>query len=54
MTPNTNTNQTLAIDHSFLAGHPVFRTSLKAAPARRTSPVLTTQELRQIVEQMVD
>ncbi|GEO00306.1 hypothetical protein NSE01_21380 [Novosphingobium sediminis] len=54
MTPNTNIQQTFTINHSFLAGHPVLRKNHMAAPMRRTSPVLTTQELRQIVEQMVD
>ena len=54
MTPTTTMQQTHPISHSFLAGQPALRQNHKAAPVRRTSPVLTTQELRQIVEQMVD
>lgn len=54
MTPNLNTAYTTSISHCFLPGHRLSPKNRKPAPARRTSPVLSRQELRQIVQQMVD
>ncbi len=54
MTPNTNTPYTLSISPSLLLGHRTSTTIRGQAPIRRTSPHLTAQELRQLVQQMVD
>ncbi|WP_421836628.1 hypothetical protein [Novosphingobium sp.] len=54
MTPILNTTHAYTISHSFLPGHRVSRMDRKAAPTRRTSPVLTAQELQKLVRQMVD
>ncbi|MBX9662471.1 hypothetical protein [Novosphingobium sp.] len=54
MTPILNTTHAYSISHSFLPSHRTSRIDRKAVPIRRTSPVLTTQELRKLVRQMVD
>ncbi|MBX9885224.1 MAG: hypothetical protein K2X68_09650 [Novosphingobium sp.] len=54
MTLTLHTTHAYTIRHSFLPRSRVSRMERKAAPTRRTSPVLTAQELRQIVRQMVD
>jgi hypothetical protein len=54
MTPILNTTHAYTFSHSFLPGHRVSRMDRKAAPTRRTSPVLTAQELQKLVRQMVD
>jgi hypothetical protein len=53
MTLTLTTHPTFTIRHSFFpAQNPVFRRPQMAT--RRTSSVLSAQELRQIVRQMVD
>jgi hypothetical protein len=54
MTPILNTTHAYTISHSFLPARRIARIDHRTAPTRRTSPVLTAQELRQIVQQMVD
>jgi hypothetical protein len=54
MTPNTNTKHAFTISHSFLPGRRFTATSRALAAPRRTSAVLSAQELRQIVCEMVD
>lgn len=54
MTPNLNTPYTASISHSLLSSHRLSPANRGQSPARRTSPVLTAQELRQLVQQMVD
>ncbi|WP_298190856.1 hypothetical protein [Novosphingobium sp.] len=54
MTPILNTTHAFTISHSFLPARRASRPDHRSAPTRRTSPVLTPQELRQIVQQMVD
>lgn len=54
MTPILNTTHAYTISHSFLPRTRVSRIERGNAPPRRTSPVLSRQELRQIVQQMVD
>lgn len=54
MTLTLNTTHAYTINHSFLPRSRVSRMERRTAPTRRTSPVLTAQELRQIVQQMVD
>jgi len=54
MTPNLNTPYTASISRSLLSGQRLASANRGQAPARRTSPVLTAQELRQLVQQMVD
>jgi hypothetical protein len=54
MTPILNTKHAYTINHSFLPRSRVSRIERITAPPRRTSPVLSQQELRQIVLQMVD
>ena len=53
MTPTLTTQTNFTISHSFF---PVRRPAQRRpmAAQRRTSPVLSVQELRQIVRQMVD
>ncbi len=53
MTPIFNTQTNFTIRHSFLPVRTPAPRRFVAAP-RRTSPVLSAQELRQIVCQMVD
>lgn len=54
MTPNLNTPYSASISHIPLSGHRLSPANRSQVPARRTSPVLTAQELRQLVQQMVD
>ncbi|WP_421851981.1 hypothetical protein [Novosphingobium sp.] len=54
MTPILNTAHAYTINHSFLPRSRVSRIERITAPPRRTSSVLTPQELRQLVQQMVD
>ncbi len=54
MTPNTNTKHAFTISHSFLPGRRFTASSRALAAPRRTSAVLSAQELRQIVCEMVD
>lgn len=54
MTPNLNTPYTASISRSMLSGNRLSPAIRGEATARRTSPVLTAQELRQLVQQMVD
>jgi len=59
MTPNTNTFYAFTTSHSFLADSflPSQRsaaTSRTMAAPRRTSAVLSAQELRQLVCEMID
>ncbi len=54
MTPNTNTQHAFTISHSFLPARRLVTTSRALAAPRRTSAVLSVQELRQIVCEMVD
>lgn len=54
MTPTLNTMHAYTISHSFLPARWIARIDHRTAPTRRTSPVLSRQELRQIVLQMVD
>jgi hypothetical protein len=53
MIPTLTTHHTFTISHSFFPVHnPASRRPM--ATPRRTSSVLSAQELRQIVRQMVD
>ena len=54
MTPITNTPHAYTISHSFLPGHRVSRAGRHITLRRRMSPVLSAQELREAVQQMVD
>lgn len=54
MTLILNTTHAYSIRHSFLPSHRISRMDRKAAPTRRTSSVLTAQELQKLVRQMVD
>lgn len=54
MTPNTNLRYAYTSTHSLLAGQRSAATSRAMTTPRRTSAVLSTQELRQIVCEMVD
>ena len=54
MTSILNTTHAYTIRHSYLPAYRISRMDHRTAPTRRTSSVLTTQELRQIVQQMVD
>jgi hypothetical protein len=54
MTPNTNTQHTFTTSRSFMPGHRFSPMNHGLAHSRRTSPVLSAQELRQLVSQMVD
>lgn len=53
MTPTLTTQTNFTISHSFFPGN---NSALRRpmAAQRRTSPVLSVQELRLIVQQMVD
>jgi hypothetical protein len=53
MTLTLTTHHTFTIRHSFFPVHNPASRQPMAMP-RRTSPVLSAQELRQIVRQMVD
>ncbi len=54
MTLILNTTHAYTIRHSFLPALRISRMDHRTAPTRRTSSVLTAQELQQIVRQMVD
>jgi hypothetical protein len=58
MTLSVQSNPNFTISHSFIPGRTMTASSRARAifppTARRTSPVLSAQELRQIVRQMVD
>jgi hypothetical protein len=54
MTLILNTTHAYTIRHSFLPARRISRMGHRTAPTRRTSSVLSQQELRQIVQQMVD
>jgi len=54
MTPILNTTHDYTISHSFQPGHQVSGARGRMALRRRISPVLSVEELRQIVRQMVD
>lgn len=58
MTISVQANKTFTIGHSFtfsnfMSSHRITAPNRQQAAPRRTSPVLSTQELRQIVLQMV-
>ncbi|WP_156424771.1 hypothetical protein [Novosphingobium fuchskuhlense] len=48
------TTHAYTMSHTFQPARRIARIDQRPARARRTSPVLTPQELRQAVEQMVD
>jgi hypothetical protein len=54
MTPILTTTHAYTISHTFLPARRVSRMDNRTMPTRRTSSVLTQQELRQVVQQMVD
>ena len=54
MTPITNTPHAYTISHSFLPGRRVSGAGRHMSLPRRMSPVLSAQELREAVQQMVD
>ncbi len=54
MTPNLNTQHTLANKPGSLPGQQGSAPDRAAAPGRRTSPLLTARELRALVSRMVD
>jgi len=54
MTPNTNTPHDPTINHRFLPAARLFTVDHRPTSGRRTSPVLSVQELQQLVRQMVD
>jgi len=47
-------NPNFTISHSFIPGRTMTASTRAQTTPRRTSPVLSAQELRQIVLQMVD
>jgi len=54
MIPTIHSNPVFTISHSFLPGRLISAPDRTRAVPRRMSPVLSAQELRQIVRQMVD
>ena len=54
MISSIQSNQNFTISHSFIPGRTMTALNRSQAMPRRLSPVLSAQELQQIVRQMVD